>query len=367
MEKRHLTSLKVLCRLDSLEGVYMQVDRANNSVVVEALSNKYKLRFDDVITEPSFYRFELEALAQAQAGDEVSAVINSDGGSLASGIEIANAIFDCKAEVEGILRSSCHSCGSIIFLACHKHDVGLSSEMLLHSGSGGNYGTPQQQIQRAESYKRQVKSLFDSVYKGFLSDEELDKMLNEDKEYIFCGEEIVARLQNMYTYRKEQVENYQQGVEDELWEENTKVIDETLETLDIPQEDKDNFIKVRDHLDRILSSVGVPEELQGNRDSPTSAEASIEFEGDRDNYKVVYNASGLKEGYVRISKGERLFETLNGDVIPLYADRISDSKRTALYSILNAIYPETEFSRFDNDILRAKFIYIMDEILDGGE
>ena len=156
-------------------------------------------------------------------------------------------------------------------------------------------------------------------------------------------------------------------VKEMLWEENTKVIDETLETLDIPQEDKDNFIKVRDHLDRILSSIGVPEELQGNRDSPTSAEASIEFEGDRDNYKVVYNASGLKEGYVRISEGERLFETLNGDVIPLYADRISDSKRTALYSILNAIYPETEFSRFDNDILRAKFIYIMDEILDGGE
>ena len=48
MEKKHLTSLKVLCRLDSLEGVYMQVDRANNCVVVEALSNKYKLRFDDV-------------------------------------------------------------------------------------------------------------------------------------------------------------------------------------------------------------------------------------------------------------------------------------------------------------------------------
>jgi len=180
----------------------MQTQSLNNSVVVEPLTQRFKLRFDDEIIEPSYYRFELEALEQARQGDEVAITTNSNGGSLATGIEMTNAIVNCKAGVHGILRSSCHSCGSIIFLACTTHEVGIASEMLLHSGSGGNYGTPSQSIQRAESYKRQVRSLFETVYLGFLSEEELSLMIDHDKDFIFCGEEIEERLQRMYKYRE---------------------------------------------------------------------------------------------------------------------------------------------------------------------
>ena len=162
----------------------MQTQSVNNSVTFEPTSGNFKMRFDDEITVPSYYRFELEALATANPEDKVLITTNSDGGSLATGIEVTNAIANCQAPVHGILRSSCHSCGSIIFLACDTHEVGLASEMLLHAGSGGNYGTPTQTIQRAESYKRQVRSLFETVYLGFLSPEELDAMIENDKEFI---------------------------------------------------------------------------------------------------------------------------------------------------------------------------------------
>lgn len=230
----------------------MQTETTNNGVMVESLGSKYKLRFDDTVVQPSYYRFELEALSQAQQNDQVQVTVNSEGGSLASGIEIANAIFSCSAEVEGILRSSCHSCGSIIFLACQKHDVGLASCMLLHSGNGYNGGTPNQSVQRAKSYKRQVRTLFETVYKGFLSDTELDQMIEEDKEFIFAGEEIVERLHKMYSYRQDQLESYQQEIEDQMWEENTRLVDETLETLDISGKEKEAFLKVRDMLDNTL-------------------------------------------------------------------------------------------------------------------
>jgi len=245
----------------------MQTETVNNSVVVEPMGNKYKLRFDDIVVCPSYYRFELQALEQATSSDEVIVTINSDGGSLATGIEVANAIFSCQASVEGVLRSSCHSCGSIIFLACNKHDVGLASEMLLHSGSGGSGGTPTQAIERAKSYKRQVRALFETVYQGFLSPTELDQMIEEDKEFIFCGEEIVPRLESMYKYREGMEESYHQELEDSLWEQNNVMVSEAISSLDISQSDKDTFNRVKDLLDKEMM-MGSPEGIDSECDSP---------------------------------------------------------------------------------------------------
>lgn len=182
----------------------MQTESVNNSVTVRQEVTGYSMRFDDIVTSPNYYRFEIEALQVATENTPITITVNTDGGSLATGIEMVNEILSCKAKVTGVLRSSCHSCGSIIFLACDDHEVGISSEMLLHSGSGGSGGTPAQTVQRAESYKRQVRSLFETVYKGFLSQEEIDLMIEHDKEYIFCSEEIAQRLESMYQYRSNQ-------------------------------------------------------------------------------------------------------------------------------------------------------------------
>ena len=231
----------------------MQTQSVNNSVTFEPTSGNFKMRFDDEITVPSYYRFELEALATANPEDKVLITTNSDGGSLATGIEVTNAIANCKAPVHGILRSSCHSCGSIIFLACDTHEVGLASEMLLHAGSGGNYGTPTQTIQRAESYKRQVRSLFETVYLGFLSPEELDAMIENDKEFIFCSSEIESRLENMYKYRQD---HYNQALEDSFTQqfaEEDAMVEEALATLQIPVEEREVFDKVSAKLEEFFS------------------------------------------------------------------------------------------------------------------
>lgn len=227
----------------------MQTESVNNSVTVRQEVTGYGMRFDDIVTSPNYYRFEIEALQVATENTPVDITVNTDGGSLATGIEMVNEIINCKAKVTGILRSSCHSCGSIIFLACDEHEVGLSSEMLLHSGSGAAGGTPSQTVQRAESYKRQVRSLFETVYKGFLSQEEIDLMIEHDKEFIFCSEEIKERLQRMYTYRSQQHSSAMeemftlQNEQSEKYEE--VLIKRLLETGEITQAEADIARKVQ--------------------------------------------------------------------------------------------------------------------------
>lgn len=227
----------------------MQTESVNNSVTVRQEVTGYGMRFDDIVTSPNYYRFEIEALQVATENTPVDITVNTDGGSLATGIEMVNEIINCKAKVTGILRSSCHSCGSIIFLACDEHEVGLSSEMLLHSGSGGAGGTPSQTVQRAESYKRQVRSLFETVYKGFLSQEEIDLMIEHDKEFIFCSDEIKERLQRMYTYRSQQHSSAMEEMFTLQNEQSEKyeniLIKRLLEKGEITQEEADIARKVQ--------------------------------------------------------------------------------------------------------------------------
>ena len=242
----------------------MQTESVNNSVVVDTKVAGYKMRFDDVITAPNYYRFELEALAVAEQDTPVEITVNSDGGSLATGIEMANAIVHCNAPVKGVLRSSCHSCGSIIFLACDSHEVGLASEMLLHSGSGGVGGTPSQAIERAKSYKRQVRTLFETVYKGFLNDEELDLLIEKDKEFIFCEKEIVERLEKMYSYREDKnnsaMEEILQHQNSEMEKYENILLDKLVEEGSITEKDKQIALKVQkasEILDKTLSDEDV--------------------------------------------------------------------------------------------------------------
>lgn len=276
----------------------MQTETTNNSVVIEPLGSKYKLRFDDDVIHPSYYRFELEALSQAQSSDQVVITVNTDGGSAATGIEVANAIFNCQAPVEGILRSSCHSCGSIIFLACNTHDVGLASEMLLHSGNGFAGGTPTQAIERAKSYKRQVRALFQTVYKGFLSSKELDQMIDEDKEFIFSGEEIVPRLESMYKYREDQQEGFYQEQEDALWEANSMMVDEALDTLDVSEVDKEIFNRVRVLLDNSMMEGATSEEALAEDTAIMEDILQVESVYDMENVEVGEIVYYRKDGEV---------------------------------------------------------------------
>lgn len=235
----------------------MQTESVNNSVVVDTKVAGYKMRFDDIVTSPNYYRFELEALSVAEQDTPVEITVNTDGGSLATGIEMVNGILSCKAPVKGILRSSCHSCGSIIFLACDSHEVGIASEMLLHSGSGGVGGTPAQAMERAKSYKRQVRTLFDTVYKGFLTEEELDLMIEEDKEYIFGEEEIVSRLEKMYTYRdNKHSQALEQHFEAEMAEED-KYLDAAIHILkeegELSEEEATRLKVISDKIDSLFS------------------------------------------------------------------------------------------------------------------
>ena len=165
-------------------------------------TNIIDLYIDDEITSPSEYREIYHALSNAGPQDLVKIHINSPGGRLDAGIQIINHIKHCEALVVGVLHMECASMASGIFLACHDWEINKFSTMMVHSCSYGA-GGKQSDIKTRVNFMTDYNEMFvRENYTGFLTDEELDRVLKGDDIY-FTAEEIDKKLVKFKKYREE--------------------------------------------------------------------------------------------------------------------------------------------------------------------
>lgn len=111
-------------------------------------------------------------------------------------ISIVSAIRSSKALVIGSLTSIAYSAASIIWLACDYQEVFEHASFMAHDGAGWSSGSFTQQYKQIEHSKKVLEGLYRDVYEGFLSDEEIDNIL-DGSELWLDFEEIIERLNGM--------------------------------------------------------------------------------------------------------------------------------------------------------------------------
>lgn len=145
----------------------------------------------------------INLLEVAEESDTIYITIAGPGGRVEIGQALVEAIRRSKAVVVGRLRGlSCASMHSVILLACDYIDLSSGTRMMLHTYSGGAYGTGGGNILRdAESLEIACKELQDSLVEGFLTEEELAKINSSNHDLYFTGTDLVKRVRNMYCLR----------------------------------------------------------------------------------------------------------------------------------------------------------------------
>lgn len=178
----------------------------NNKKNAIPIKFKYEIFLDDDVVEPSEYRDDLMTLRNAHRGDEVHIYINTYGGRLDTTVEFIQAIWNCEADVYTHLTKG-YSAGSIIFLAGHIPVVYEFADMMIHHASGGYWGKMSDVLPQTKHCEKQVKEIYKSVYSGFLTDEELNSVL-DGKDYYFLYDEIVERLEKRAKKHSEEAEQF---------------------------------------------------------------------------------------------------------------------------------------------------------------
>lgn len=146
----------------------------------------------DSIVTPSAYSELCYMLRAACEGDTFEIFLNTPGGVIDSAVMLVDAIKESKATVTARLSGTVASAGTIIALACDDLVVGENLAFMIHNYSGGMSGKGHEMKARQQFIDRYLNDAFATFYLGFLSEEEIDKVI-EGSDMWFTSAEVKER------------------------------------------------------------------------------------------------------------------------------------------------------------------------------
>ena len=176
--------------------------------------NKFEFNLDEDIKEPSYYRSLIEVLNNATEQDLVVLNINSGGGHLDSAISIIDALRNTRANTLAWISGSCYSAASLIALNCQNLEVGEFATLMCHNSQYGLGGYTTDIKDRAVFEHKMISKIMHSVYKHFLSVDEVEAVL-ANKTIWMDADEIVERFAIMQEKLQEEFEDSLEEFDDE--------------------------------------------------------------------------------------------------------------------------------------------------------
>ena len=192
-----------------------------NYSVSSVVHNKFEFNLDEDIKEPSYYRSLIEVLNNATEQDLVVLNINSGGGMLDSAISIIDALRNTRANTLAWISGSAYSAAGLIALSCHNVEVGEFATLMCHNSQYGLGGYTTDIKDRAVFEHKMTSKIMHSVYRFFLSPEEIESVLM-NKTIWLDSDEIIERLSYMQEKLQEEFEEEMDKMQSEiLGEEGT--------------------------------------------------------------------------------------------------------------------------------------------------
>ena len=187
----------------------------------EQISNTaMTVHIDEEIKEPSYYRQVVQGIKNLSDGDQLTFNIASPGGRL-DGLEVVlSAIKNTDAIVIANIAGSCHSAASILALNCDMIYVSPHASMLVHFVSFGSVGASNHVLKQAEHTKKVSEKLFRETYQYFLTEEEIERCIEDDFQLWLDADQITERLEVRQECQKEYQEALQRQLQEELDNEN---------------------------------------------------------------------------------------------------------------------------------------------------
>ena len=189
---------------------------------IESVYRTHEVFIDSEIEEPSKYRELISVLINAGPNDKVHLYINSNGGHLDTAGAIISGILSSQAEVTAFLMGATHSAASLISMYCHAVHVYDTAYMMIHTASFGSSGNTPTVKAHTDFTIKQCEKLMKDAYEGFLTAEELKKVLN-GIELWFNAEEIKPRLKKRFAAVELQMKKEQ--------EKKNQVVDQPKPTV----------------------------------------------------------------------------------------------------------------------------------------
>ena len=190
------------------------------AVETTPIAYRHVIRINREIGEPNEWVDEISTIQNATPNDVLHITINSPGGSLYTTTEILSAMAQTEAHIVTEITGECCSAATLIFLAGHEYVISDDATWMSHTATFGAYGVESNVYDNVVHSRKQIHKLMRKYYKNFLTEEELNLML-QGKEFWMDAEEIIERLNKReLLFKVEEEQSQQDAVADLISEED---------------------------------------------------------------------------------------------------------------------------------------------------
>lgn len=178
----------------------MADEEQDKSCIIKRNGNDVDIYIFNEIGDPIEYVDAIHLLRNHDRTKNINVWINTMGGDLYSTISLVNAIRQ-REMVTTIIDGAAYSAGSFIALASRRVGIQPHSSMLCHIMITSDIGKASDMKGSIDYDINHYGNFASDVYRGFLSDSEIKRMMNGE-EFYFNDEEILERLNKRSNGRK---------------------------------------------------------------------------------------------------------------------------------------------------------------------
>ena len=182
-----------------------RIERKNNALQ-DLLGNNLKEPFvadygsikeyylSQEIGTPEEYIDWFHEIRNCRESDLIKIHINCPGGNLFTTIQFMQALAETSAHIIASVEGACMSAATLIFLMADEFLITNHSRFLFHNYSGATSGKGGEMYHGMVNERSWAEKLLKEMYSDFLTDAEIDNMLN-DKDIWMDADEVLKRLE----------------------------------------------------------------------------------------------------------------------------------------------------------------------------
>ena len=157
------------------------------------LGYKHEFYLSGSIDEPEKYAEWFHLIRNSSENDEIILHINSPGGDASTAIQLMRVLKETQAHVTASVEGLCMSAATFVFLSAHSYEISEYSDFMFHNYSSITMGKGGEMFDSITHEKKWSENLMKTVYKDFLTDTEIQQIL-DNKDIWMEGDEVLERL-----------------------------------------------------------------------------------------------------------------------------------------------------------------------------
>tara|TARA_R110000782_G_scaffold21033_4_gene56741 strand:+ start:575 stop:1288 length:714 start_codon:yes stop_codon:yes gene_type:complete len=147
------------------------------------------------IGDSSYYLEWFDVIRNTTKNDTVKIYINSYGGDMFTAVQFMRVLNDCDATVVISVEGACMSAATLIMMCGHVYEISDHSAFMFHNYSGGSMGKGHEMMAQLDFEQRWSEGVWRDAYFEFLSDDEIDSIL-DGKDIWLESFEVIERLES---------------------------------------------------------------------------------------------------------------------------------------------------------------------------